>query len=227
MLGERLTRSYFMLGQGVNVARVRRQFDADLAAFEADMATLRGLPLNPPQQQNLAKVGQSWARYKAAAAREPGLVNARGLALASADLGRAAAADTAGLKSLVVDRFDAVGLAGSVRTLSQRMAKLYYYATWGVKAPEGADDLAALAREYRSSMDSLGVAPQNDESTLADLALAQSQWVFFSAALTRLGTGDARRQSMADVGKTSDALLEVLDGLSRKYAMSTEQDWAN
>lgn len=84
-----------------------------------------------------------------------------------------------------------------------------------------------MEEEVRGALDKLAIAPQNDDSTLADLALAQSQWVFFSRALARLSSGEAKMQYMNEVAKSSDAVLEVLDGLTVKYAASKEQDWAN
>jgi len=227
MLTERIARSYAMLGQAVSAPRTQRQLAADLGAFEGDLAALRAMPLNPAQQQNLARVGELWTGFKSAAGQAPAPAGARVLARSGAALGAATADCTAALRSKVVDRFDAIGLAGATRTLSQRMAKLYFYATWELPAPEGAVNFKALEQEFRSALDKLSIAPQNDDSTLADLALAQSQWVFFSSALAKLGTGEAKQQHMADVGKTSDAMLEVLEGLAQKYAASKEQDWAN
>ena len=227
MLAERIARSYAMLGQGVNQQRTRRQLEGDLVAFDGDLAALRTMPLNPAQKQNLARVAELWGSVKPAAGQAPTLPNAQLMARGSAALGAAAADCTGALRSKVVDRFDAIGLAGSARTLSQRMAKLYFYATWGLKAPEGVANFKAMEEEFRSSIDKLGVAPQNDDSTLAELRLAESQWVFFSGALAKLGTGEAKMQQMADVGKASDAMLEVLDSLMQRYAASTEQDWAN
>jgi len=227
MLVERITRSYAMLGQGVNPARSRRQLDTDIAAFDADLGALRGMPLSAAQKLALTRLGEQWSGFKAAATQAPSLPDARGLARGSAEMAKLAAAVTSSLRSVVLDRFDAIGLAGSARTLSQRMAKLYFYATWGLTAPEGNANFTVLGQEFRSAMDKLAVAPQNDSSTLADLALADSQWMFFSRALATLGTGEAKMQYMADVAKSSDAMLEVLDGLTLKYAASKEQDWAN
>jgi len=227
MLAERITRSYVMLGQGVNTPRAQRQLEADLRAFDGHLAALRALPLAPGQKQALARVGEAWGGFKSAAAQPPSQAGAQALARGSVELGAASAATTAALRSTVVDRFDAIGLAGSARTLSQRMAKLYFYATWGLRAPEGPANFAAMESEVRDALDKLAIAPQNDDSTLADLALAQSQWVFFSRALARLSSGEAKMQYMNEVAKSSDAVLEVLDGLTVKYAASKEQDWAN
>lgn len=231
MLGERIVRSYAMLGQGVNMPRARAQLGADLGAFAGDLAALRGMPLNAAQKQALTRVDALWPGFRTAAQRAPSQASGQALAQAGAALEAAAAECTDALRVKAVDHFDAIGLAGSARTLSQRMAKLYFYATWGLKAPEGTVDFVALQKEFRSDLDKLSIAPQNDDSTQADLALADSQWVFFSSALAQLRSdaagGPLKTQHMADVGKTSDAMLEVLEGLARKYAASTEQDWAN
>ncbi|HEY4371802.1 MAG TPA: hypothetical protein VGN52_07745 [Burkholderiales bacterium] len=231
MLSERVVRSYAMLGQGVNAPRARAQLGADLAAFSGDLAALRGMPLNPAQKQALMRVDALWPGFRTAAQRAATQASGQALAQAGAALQAAAADCTESLRVKAIDHFDAIGLAGSARTLSQRMAKFYFYATWGLKAPEGTIDFVALQKEFRSDLDKLSIAPQNDDSTQADLALADSQWVFFAGALAQL-KGDAaggplKMQHMADVGKTSDAMLEVLEGLTRKYAASTEQDWAN
>ncbi len=224
MLVERSTRSYAMLGQGVIPERSRRQLDTDIAAFDADLAVLRAIPMNPQQKLGLARLAEAWVGVRAVLKRPATLDGARALVPASEALGVLAQKCHVLLRPPVVDRFDAVGLAGDARTLSQRMAKLYFYFTWGLKTEGVVNQLIEVEQEYRSAMDKLVVAPQNDESTLADLSLAGSQWVFFADALSKLGTGEARMRSMTDVGKTSDAMLEVLDGLALKYQFSKEQD---
>lgn len=221
MLAERITRTYAMLGQSVIPARTKRQLDADIVAFEADLKALAVIPMNPEQKENLALLGQTWGELKAVVTKPATLAGAKTLTDTSEELAYIADKNITLLRKGGASlRSDAVVLAGAARTLSQRMAKLYFYRTWGLKTEAIVNDLKAAEEEYRVSMRKLATSPQNDDSIRADLALADSQWVFFSQALTRLGTGEAKMQSMDNVGKTSDALLDVLESLARKYEAS-------
>jgi len=224
MLIERSTRSYAMLGQGVTPARTQRQLESDVAAFEADIAALRAAPLSPEQKQGLAQVAKSWATYRAAVMRPATLAGARDVMATSNELGLLTAKLNTLLRPPVIDRFDSVGLAGEARTYSQRLAKLYFYLSWGIGGDDAARQLKTVQNDYLVAMDKLKLAPQSDESTMADLALAGSQWVFFSSALAKLASGEGKMRAMGDVGKTSDAMLDILNGLAFKYETSKEQD---
>lgn len=221
MLAERVSRTYAMLGQNVIPVRTKRQLDADVAAFEADLKALGAIPMSAEQKENLALLAQTWVELKAVVTKPATLAGAKALTDTSEELAYIADKHInllrkggGGLRS------DSVVLAGAARTLTQRMAKLYFYRTWGLRTEAIVNDLKAAEEEYRVSMRKLATSPQNDDSIRADLALADSQWVFFSQALAKLGTGEARMQFMDNVGKTSDALLEVLDGLAKKYEAS-------
>lgn len=221
MLAERIARTYAMLGQNVIAARTRRQLDTDIATVEADLKALAGLSTSAEQKENLGILMQTWGELKGIVGKPATLAGAKSLTDTGEEMAYLAdkqiSAFRKGGASL---RSDAVTLAGSARTLSQRMAKLYFFRTWGLKTDAIVNDLKAAEEEYRVAMRKLTASPQNDDAIRADLALAESQWVFFSQALTRLGSGEDRMRNMDNVGKASDALLEVLESLARKYEAS-------
>ena len=99
-----------------------------------------------------------------------------------------------------------VNVAGRQRMLSQRMAMLYLEA----KLPmDTAAATAEIEKSPRGVRDQHGHAAQSASETTTriqdELQLADSQWVFFDAALKRAGTGDvAAAKPMTDVFTASE-----------------------
>ena len=106
-----------------------------------------------------------------------------------------------------------VNTAGRQRMLSQRMAKNYSLAAagWDNKAVQ--EQLGSDAVEFKQALVVLAAAPLSTPGIRDELALGESQWVFFNTALQR--KPDAR--GLEDVATTSERLLEVMDRLTGLY----------
>lgn len=112
-----------------------------------------------------------------------------------------------------------VNTAGRQRMLSQRMAKNYSLAAagWDSKAAHG--QLLGDAVEFKQALVILAAAPVSTPAIRDGLALGESQWVFFDAALQR--KPDAR--GLEAVATTSERLLEVMDKLTGLYDRALQE----
>ena len=73
--------------------------------------------------------------------------------------------------------------------------------------------------EYVTGMATLHKASETTTRIQDELQLADSQWVFFDAALKKAGTGDvAAAKPMTDVFTASENLLTVMDRVTGMYA---------
>lgn len=112
-----------------------------------------------------------------------------------------------------------VNIAGRQRALSQRLAKNYFLVAAGSDAKGPREQLLSDADEFRKAMATLAAAPLSTPAIRDELALGDSQWVFFSSALQR--KADAR--GLADIATTSERLLEVTDRLTGLYDAALKQ----
>lgn len=106
-----------------------------------------------------------------------------------------------------------VNTAGRQRALSQRLAKNYFLLAAKLEGKGTLDEMKADATEFRLAMANLAAAPISTPAIRNELALGDSQWLFFDAALQR----KPDERALETVGTTSERLLEVTDRLTGLY----------
>lgn len=106
-----------------------------------------------------------------------------------------------------------VNLAGRQRMLSQRLAKNYFLLAAGVDSRQQREQSSADAADFKRALATLAESPLSTPSIRNELALAESQWIFFAAALQR----KAEPEALRTVATTSERLLEVMNNLTNLY----------
>ncbi|MBA4112662.1 MAG: hypothetical protein C0492_04745 [Verminephrobacter sp.] len=171
------------------------QWPADLTGMVADVKkqadTLESLLVIPPTRESVAAVAAQSDKMMAAA---------QATTEAFEKFGKTGTAKL-------------VNMAGRQRALSQRLAKNYFLVAAKLESKGTQDQMKADATEFRQAMSALAAAPISTPSIRNELALGDSQWLFFDAALQR--KPDDR--SLETVGTTSERLLEVMDRLTGLY----------
>ena len=114
-------------------------------------------------------------------------------------------------------RSDLIATAADLRTLSQRIAKLYLFRSWGIRSEVITADLKKAETEYRADMDRLLKAPQNSEQIKSELALAETQWVFLKQGIDRLNANKSSPNELEFVAKSCDNILEVMERVTKLY----------
>ena len=114
-----------------------------------------------------------------------------------------------------------INVAGRQRMLSQRMAKLYQAGAWGLGGAELQAELDKARSEFIAAMKTLGSSPRATQPIKDELAVAQSQWVFFENALNNpISNGKNvpnRVQFGTNIATTSERILEVMDRITGMY----------
>ena len=110
--------------------------------------------------------------------------------------------------------------AGRQRMLSQRLAKNYSLVAAGLNSQTLANQMISDAVEFKQALVILGASPVSTPSIRNQLALGESQWVFFDAALQR--QPDAR--GLQAVATTSERLLEVMDKVTGLYDVALREE---
>jgi hypothetical protein len=114
-------------------------------------------------------------------------------------------------------RNDLIVTAGDARTLTQRIAKLYLFRSWGVKTDVVADDLKKAEADYRTAINRLIAAPQNTPQIKSELALAETQWLFLKQAIERLNQNKSSTMELEHVTKACDNILDVMERVTKLY----------
>ena len=113
-----------------------------------------------------------------------------------------------------------VSTAGRQRMLSQRLAKNYSLAAAGLTSPKLTDQMISDTIEFKQALVILGAAPVSSPGIRSELALGESQWVFFDAALQR----QPDERGLQAVATTSERLLEVMDKVTGLYDMALKEE---
>jgi len=111
-----------------------------------------------------------------------------------------------------------VNVAGRQRMLSQRMAKFCLSAMLGVDTATATTEIAKARDEFLKATELLRNAPQATVRIRQELLLADSQWVFFDAALQRLGNASNTFRQVSEVFVSSENLLASMDRVTGMYA---------
>ena len=113
-----------------------------------------------------------------------------------------------------------VNMAGRQRMLSQRMAKNYSLVAAGLTNQAMSNQMISDATQFKQALVILSAAPVSSSGIRNELALGESQWVFFDAALQR--QPDAR--GLQAVATTSERLLEVMDKVTGMYDVALKSE---
>lgn len=218
MLAERITKSFSMIGQKVLELRARRQLDDSLKEFDSALKELLATAPTAEIRENYELLDQLFSDYKGIEAKPANLASAKELAEQNEELvwisQKGAMMIQAYTKSA---RSDLIATAADLRTLSQRIAKLYLFRSWGIRSDVIAADLKKAETEYRADMDRLLKAPQNSEQIKSELALAETQWVFLKQGIDRLNANKSSPNELEFVAKSCDNILEVMERVTKLY----------
>ncbi len=218
MLAERITKSFALIGQKVLVFPARRQLDDSIKEFEAGLKILLVSAPTAEIRDNYQLLEQLFDEFKSIKAKPANLENAKELAEQNEELVWIA---TKGAQLFQQHsksaRTDLIGRAGEMRTLTQRIAKLYLFRSWGIRSDVIANDLKKAEADYSADFDALMKATQNTDQIKSELALAETQWIFLKQAIERLNANKTSATELEHVSKACDNILEVMERVTKFY----------
>ena len=221
MLAERITKSFTLVGQRVLETRSRRQMDDATNEFSTALKELQASAPTPEIKENYQLLEQLFDEFKSIVGKPANTENAKLLAEQNEELvwisTKGATLIQAHTKSA---RSDLIVTAGDVRTLTQRIAKLYLFRSWSLRSDVIANDLKKAEADYRADMAKLLAAPQNTPQIKSELALAETQYLFLKQAIDRLNVNKTSAVELEHVTKACDNILEVMERVTKLYEVA-------
>ena len=218
MLAERITKSFSLIGLNVLEFRSRRQLDDSIKEFETGLKSLQASAPTPEIRDNYQLLEQLFDEFKGIKAKPANLENARALAEQNEELVWIATKGAQLIQQYTKSaRSDLIATAGELRTLTQRIAKLYLFRSMGIRSDVIANDLKKAETDYRKAIDHLLKAQENTAQVKSELALAETQWLFLKQAIERLNASKTSTAELEIVSKACDNILEVMERVTKLY----------
>ena len=182
------------------------------------MKALQTSAPTPEIRENYQLLEQLFDEFKGIKAKPAKLENAKALAEQNEELVWIATKGAQLIRQHAKSaRSDLIGTAGEMRTLTQRIAKLYLFRSCGIRSDVIANDLKKAETDYRTAIDHPLKAPQETDQIKSDLALAETQWLFLNHAVARLNANKTSTTELEHVSKACDNILEVMERVTKLY----------
>ncbi|HEX6733893.1 MAG TPA: type IV pili methyl-accepting chemotaxis transducer N-terminal domain-containing protein [Azonexus sp.] len=217
MLSQRMAKAYFQIGQKIDVERSQKVLDQSIAAFDRQLVELKNYAPTPEIKTIYLNLEKAWLAYKdALIGAAPSAENGRKVLAISEEVLALAQQGTVQLeKKSGSVAGHLVNISGRQRMLSQRMAKFYQAATWGIADDKSAGHLDTARKEFAAALQELSASPANTPQIRDSLDLVKQQWFFFDNALNQKSGADKRPQLA--VATTSERILEEMEAVVGLY----------
>lgn len=223
MLSQRMAKAWLAIGQGIEPAKSERILAESMAVFDRQLVELKAYASQPAIRTTYQQLEGVWADYKLAlVGAAPRREEADRLLSLDAQVLALAHQGTVQLEKLSgkpVGKL--VNVAGRQRMLSQRSAKCYLSLTWGDADPVQQRELETAKREFVGALTLLESAPEVTTTIREELSLARQQWVFFDNALSRIDRNARTSRHGAEVLRSSENILQIMDRVTGLYARLT------
>lgn len=214
MLSQRMVKAYLMLGQGIAPDDARTLLQESITQFESQFAVLKTFQPTPKTRQALSALEGPWTTCKALLTAPPSRTGAAELYDASEALQQAAHRAVLAYVDVNAAAIDhLVGLAGRQRMLSQRMAKFYFYRSWGLHDAPADMELHLSRAHFTAVLIQIERSPLVSAQARTRLAQLRREWEPYQRALFASRDPVTMRRDAVRVGQSSERVLAAAEEL--------------
>ena len=217
-LGERLAKLQAQVGQGILVARSRRELVQAQRDFDAGLRAVAAQAASPEARENYLLLAALWREHREWLARAPSRESAREMRARTEEVVWIAQKGVRLLQSDARAVVNAGGFrAAQAEVLSQRLAKAYLWRRWGMgdvrldkerrDADENLGRLLAALHEVR------GNSPEIE----AELQSADTQLKFLRESARELDAGRPAQSAIEFVAKAADHIAQAMARAAQLY----------
>ncbi len=180
MLGQRIVKAYSMIGLDVQIDEANEQLLLSVELFEKQLAELKRFSKNKSTRKSLAKVEALWAPFRNVAIGKVSKEGVKKLVAKDNALLKATHQVVLTLQKSAKSKLgEIVNLSGRQRMLSQRIAKYYMLAAWGVNVDKSYKLMQVSGNEFSSALNKLSSSKINTKEINEALEETKTQWSIF------------------------------------------------
>jgi len=184
MLSQRMAKAYLMLGQGIAADDARAILRESITEFESNLAMLKAFQPTARVRSVLANLEGVWTKCKPLLAATPNKADAVEFYDVNEALQDAAHNATLAYESVTGAPLDhLVGMTGRQHMLSQRMAKFYFYRTWGLYDAPAEMELHLSRARFTAELNQIENSPLASAEMKAGVARIRREWEPYQRAL--------------------------------------------
>ena len=215
MLSQRMAKAYFQLGLGVDTDRSKRVLDSSISLFDRQLVELKNFAPTPEIKDTYQKLEGAWIAYKDSLVGAP--PNPEGgkkvLALSEQVLALAQQGTVQLEKHSGTTAGRLVNISGRQRMLSQRMAKFYFYRTWGLFDAPADMELHLSRAHFTAVLIQIEGSQHATAPVKAGVTAVRREWEPYQQALFANKEPAKMRRDAARVAELSERVLVVTEDL--------------
>lgn len=214
MLSQRIVKTYLQVGQSIAPEQATRLWQTSIEQFESHLGTLRAFQPTPAVRNAMAPLATQWAHFRTQLAEPPGRQAANLLYDANEALQQAAHRNTVAYENVVGAPLDhLIGIAGRQRMLTQRMAKFYFYRTWGLYDAPAHMELHLSRAHFTAVLPAIENSPFVSEPVKTQAAEVRRVWAPYEQVLFASQNPAQMRKEADRVAALSEIVLTAAETL--------------